>query len=238
MLRNCPNSEEHGMIATELTELLKDSNIQEADRQTILRSLRELADTGNQEAKAALASVEPHTSGITNRNLVDMDTVAAIAHFQARQRALYGKYKAEGLTGPECVARLRENGGIALNYGLIESDAQTCEKADKSALFRYHLLTLYGHLKSAPDYDWPARELGETTLAKYLPYEWLTRDLFEAMADLELHIKLNLGGNSLEQSLKSHPCIDRVREIKAKVPGSYAWIPDAVNNVVYSMMHG
>lgn len=40
------------MISTELTELLKDSNLQEADRQTLLWSLRELADKGDLEGEA------------------------------------------------------------------------------------------------------------------------------------------------------------------------------------------
>jgi hypothetical protein len=39
------------MISTELTELLKDSNIEEADMQTILQSLRALADKGDSEAR-------------------------------------------------------------------------------------------------------------------------------------------------------------------------------------------
>jgi hypothetical protein len=198
----------------------------------VLRSLPELADTGNEEARAALETFEPLTNGAAVRNLLDMDPVTAIAYFQAGQRAQYEKYKAEGLTASECVARVRESGGIAVSYSLIEADVQNCEKADKSALFRYHLLTRYGHLKGTPDYDWPARELGEATLSKYLPHEWLTRDLFETMADMELHIKLNLGGNATDQSLKSHPCLERVREIKATGPGSYAWIPDSVNSVV------
>jgi hypothetical protein len=224
----------------ELTETLRDSTITEADRQTIWRSLQGLAGSGNEEAKAALATVQRQTSCETDdRNLLDLEPITAIANFQNRQRALYEKYKTEGLSASECVARFREgNINGALHYSLIEAAVRGCENASKTALYRYHLVDVYHRLKTTRIYDWPGREFGEATLSKYLPHEWLTRDLFEAMADMELHIKLNLGGNALDQSLKSHPCVERVRKIKTTVPGSYAWIPDSVNYVVYSLMQG
>lgn len=215
-------------------------DVRDASREQLLTIAGRSYDPRSEDAKLALTEIlnEPRPADDSD-NLLDVDLPTAIASFQAKQRALYeGEYKAEGLTGSGCVARVWKDGGIALNYSLIQADVQTCEKADKSALFRYHLVTLYGHFRQTPDYDWPARELAEATFSKYLPYEWLTRDLFEAMADMELHIKLDLAGNSMDPSLKSHPCLERVREIKNKFPDSYGLIPDAVNNVVHCLMHG
>jgi len=50
------------MIATELTDLLKDPDIKEGDRQTILQSLRTLADKGDLTARLAPdnSSPSPH----------------------------------------------------------------------------------------------------------------------------------------------------------------------------------
>jgi hypothetical protein len=42
------------VISTELTELLKDSSIEESDRQTIMQTLRQLADKGDATARLAL----------------------------------------------------------------------------------------------------------------------------------------------------------------------------------------
>jgi len=51
------------MITTELTELLKDPSIKEADRQTILQSLRTLADKGDLTARVALDNSSPSPHG-------------------------------------------------------------------------------------------------------------------------------------------------------------------------------
>jgi len=51
------------MIAAELTELLKDSNVEESDRQTILRSLKALADKGGVTARLALDNSSPSLPG-------------------------------------------------------------------------------------------------------------------------------------------------------------------------------
>lgn len=51
------------MISTELTALLKGSNIQEADRRTILQSLRALADKGDLTARLTLDNSSPSLSG-------------------------------------------------------------------------------------------------------------------------------------------------------------------------------
>jgi hypothetical protein len=50
-------------ITTELTELLKDPSIKEADRQTILQSLRTLADKGDLTARVALDNSSPSPHG-------------------------------------------------------------------------------------------------------------------------------------------------------------------------------
>ncbi len=214
--------------------------VRDAAREQIETIAGRSYDSRSVDARFALAeletTIEPDKD---HRPQLDMDLPTVVAYFQTSERALYEKYKAEGLTASECVARFREgNINGALHYGLIEAAVRACENASKTALYRYHLVDVYHRLKTTPSYDWPARELGEATLSKYLPHEWLTRDLFEAMADMELHIKLNLGGNVLDQSIKSHSCVERVRQIKAAFPGSYAWIPDSVNSVVYSMMRG
>jgi hypothetical protein len=233
---------------TNLKSTAINADLSQEDRDAARDQLRSIAsrnhDPRNADAKFALTELETtiQLEDQPDKNyptLLDADLPTTIADFQTRQRALYERYKAEGLTASECVARLREgNVNGALHYGLIEAAVRACENASKTALYRYHLVDVYRRWKSTPHYDWPARELGETTLSKHLPHEWLTRDLFEAMADMELHIKLNLGGNTADPSLRSHPCVELVREIKAKVPGSFAWIPDSVNHVVYSLMQG
>jgi hypothetical protein len=229
------------MITAELTELLKDPGIGESDRQTILQTLRQLADKGDVTARLALVSdnLEPVEDSRSYLNL-DLDPLTIIAHFQARQQALYETYKAEGLTAAECVARFSEenvNGHLPLHYSLIEWRVAACEKESGGIRYRYHLPALYKLLKATPAYDWPARELGEATMAKYFPHEWLTRELFEEMVELMLYIE-TLDFTTREQTLKSHPTIERVRQIKTKYPTSYGLIPDNVDSAVYSLMRG
>jgi hypothetical protein len=66
-LRMSPDTfKERGMsCVNELTDILRDLNLSEVDRQDVLRSLRNLADTGNQEAKIALTILEPTTNTTT-----------------------------------------------------------------------------------------------------------------------------------------------------------------------------
>jgi hypothetical protein len=51
------------VITAELTELLKDPGIGESDRQTILQTLRQLADKGDATARLALDNSSPSLSG-------------------------------------------------------------------------------------------------------------------------------------------------------------------------------
>jgi hypothetical protein len=66
----------------DLLQITRDSNISEADRQDVLRSLQHLADTGNQEAKNALETglriPYPHSKeASTNRPSLPFLTPAA-----------------------------------------------------------------------------------------------------------------------------------------------------------------
>jgi hypothetical protein len=224
------------VIVAELAEILKDPTTDESDRQTVLKTLRGLAAQGDESARLALVSdnLEPVEDSRSHLNFA-LDPFTIMTHFGARQQALYEKYKAEGLTASECVAQFREgNVNGALHYSLIEWRVAACEKENGSPCYRYHLPDLYRLLKATPAYDWPARELGEATMAKYFPHEWLTRELFEEMVELKLYIE-TLDFRTREQTLKSHPTIERVRGIKAKYPNSYGLIPDSVDSVVYSL---
>lgn len=110
------------MIATELTELLKDPDIQEADRQTILRSLRTLADKGDLTARLALDNPSPSLRGnLRNLSFAALDSLGRLNPTR--------RFLADLIRGTDTPSRLRLAATQLLDEirtaGLGEAEART-----------------------------------------------------------------------------------------------------------------
>lgn len=108
---------------------------------------------------------------------------------QVSRRVAFDFSKVRNMTVSECHELLRALGlrDRSFNlYDLVQSAAAVCDREGRSTTtYRYYLLNVWRNARHVPDYDWPARELYEATLTKFLPHGKLTRELFCELAALE-----------------------------------------------------
>jgi pentatricopeptide repeat protein len=255
----------------DLLQITRDSNISEADRQDVLRSLQHLADTGNQEAKNALETglripLSPLQGSLDKQTFaavfdscckagwseqafdlwdrwraiprsvlegLDAPSPRPLPAWCVDQKILYDYCRAKGMSVPEAHVFLTKLGEHPTFYDRLAYDAAQCDREGKAIPnYRWYLLKLVWDSEHLSDYDWPSRELVQTTLDKYLPIAELTVPLFKEVAALE-HELLTTGIHHTEKvaEIKSRP---RVRELAIYFeahPDSRVYLPDSLHHV-------
>jgi len=201
--------------------------------------LQELGSTDKEQESPQSGDLTPHDEHVQTPDSGECQFEKLFKSLTARDRAFYEKAKADGLTAEQAVERMRREQGIhaASHYGHIAVQAELCRRDGRSAALRYHLPTLYRHLKTIPVYDWPAHQLAEATLAEYLPTSWLTRELFGEMTDLVFSMTdgPSDGLMARKQEVKGRPELKKFLGIKSQFPDSYGLIPDMLNSVLYEL---
>jgi hypothetical protein len=151
---------------------------------------------------------------------------------------LYRYCKSRGMTLPECHVFLDKLGvGSTYNYDLIVYNAASCDREGKTIPnYRWFLLKLVWDAEHLPEYDWPSRELLQSTLDKFLPIAELTVLLFKEVAALE-HELLTTGihHNERVSEIKNRP---RVRELASwftSRPDTKVYLPDSVYDLFWQM---
>jgi hypothetical protein len=125
------------------------------------------------------------------------------------QKVLYDHCKSKGMSVSECHVFLNKLGEHPTSYDRLAYDAAQCEREGGAIPnYRWFLLKLVWDAEHLPEYDWPSRELLQSTLDKFLPIAELTVPLFKEVAALE-HELLTTGIHHTE----------KIAEVKA-APGS------------------
>ncbi len=150
---------------------------------------------------------------------------------------LYRYCKSRGMTVPECPVFLDKLGvGSTYHYDRIVYNAASCAREGRAIPnYRWFLLKLVWDAEHLTDYDWPARELLQATLDKYLPIAELTVALFKEVAALEGELLTAPYHNEKVAAIKSRP---RVRELTswfASRPDTKVYLPDSVYGLVWQM---
>jgi hypothetical protein len=229
-LINPQESEEHKTAARFALEAIAadPSDRRQQDAIFVLRELGLTSDGASTDNGQAVSTENVQDERAYEPNQVSVDALLedfktltaeeVFAKWRVRRRAEYEQCAADGLTNEQTVARIRERHGpnSTTHYSMIAHRADECRKEQsRSSVYRYHLPLVYSLLKETPDYDTPTRDLAEATLAEYLPYKWLTRELFEEMQEA---LKSDPSKSSFEQipiATRVAPHIERWKKIKS-----------------------
>jgi hypothetical protein len=153
------------------------------------------------------------------------------------QKVLYDHCKAKNMPVAECHVFLNKLGEHPTYYNRLAYDAGNCEREGGAIPnYRWFLLKLVWDAEHLPEYDWPSRELLQSTLDKFLPIAELTVPLFKEVAALEHELLTTFDHrNEFLAAMKNRPRVRELASYFTSRPDTKVYLPDSVHDLFWQM---